>query len=215
MSRISASTRQAVAKSLADTYCIHHRAPSGEVRIKSLAFSPYPRQWSIIADTSDGRFFGFGYRKCDVEITATVSRLWLENGIFDGMVYFHAGESANGSKRLLAGKQPLPPPPGIDGLELIAYSDMPPESRSTFRLTSRWAFRFYAHNHIRVCGITAEFPDNLPRAIAAAHEEFNQYLASQVARRLIPQPAASHSTPDEWAKAYMHTIRSRRIKATP
>ena len=171
---------------MADTYAVHLHSPSGQIRVASLAFSPHPRCWSIIAETKNGNVFDRFYRACDVEITATISRQWLDER-FSGILTFFAQKTSH-PHRLLAGCHELPPPPGIDHLALVAFSDHPPDSRSQLRLTPRWGFRFHAHNIYRVCGITPEFPRSLPKAIAAAHQEFRQHIAAQVARRLNPQP---------------------------
>jgi hypothetical protein len=183
MSRISASSRKEVARFLTDTYAFNILSPlSGVVCVKSLAFSPYPRCWSIIAETKVDR----DYLTCDIEITATVSRQWL-NDRFDGLLHWPSQQQPNRIS-LLAGNQPLTPPPGLDGLHLISYADHPPASRSILRLTPRWGFRFYANGIFCICGITTEFPTRMDRAIAAAYQEFRQHLANRVARRLNPQP---------------------------
>lgn len=183
MSRISASQRQSAAKRLIDAYR-HLCGPSGQVRVKSLAFSPHPRAWSIIAETTAGPVFGRGYRTCDVELTATVSRLWLSQS-WTTLINAEKLQYA-----LIAGASPLPPPgDDVSLLQFLSFTGPPEDSKSRLRLTPRWGFQFAFNGIDLICGIHTHPPARMDRAIAAAHQEFRQHLAVHVARRLNPAPA--------------------------
>jgi hypothetical protein len=187
MSRITSSQRKKVARSLADTYTVYNSGPiSGVARVKSLAFSPHPRCWSIFAETVSRKLSEAPYKVCDVEITATVSRQWLGGPGFNGLLPFNLSGYGN-NYRLLAGFKNLDPPPGIRHLALVSFAESPPTSSSNLRLTPRWGFRFSAQAFESVCGISTSPPVNMSRAIAAAHQEFREFIASKVASRLNPR----------------------------
>jgi hypothetical protein len=133
------------AESLLCSSYLRLRQPSGEVEVARVGFSADPRNWFIRASSHVGkRYPGRKGNKrmfrTDVLLEAVLSPVWLDpTEESDCLVPLGASSLPFSNGFLLAGTEPIAPPPGIDRAEILHRTFF---EEGGLALNSAMVFRF-------------------------------------------------------------------------